>query len=78
MGIERLIKDGWFNKVSGEFDLPLTKEQAESIKRGEEVVIEKDNKSFVVYIRQNSNPTNLKESDIVIREIPVAARSAEV
>ena len=78
MGIERLIKDGWFNKNSGEFNIPLTQEETTKIKRGEEVVVEKDNKSFIIYIRQDSDLNRLTEADIIIREIPAAARPAEI
>jgi single-stranded DNA-specific DHH superfamily exonuclease len=77
MGLERLIKDGWLDKKK-QINLPLEPDHIKKIKNGEQVTIEKDNKSYVVYIRQDADMDNLTNSDLVIREIPPQATKSVV
>lgn len=69
MSVERLKKEGWFDKSGRIVDLNLTDSEVYQIKRGEEVTINQDGASYIVYIRKNANLDNVTQNDLVIREL---------
>lgn len=74
MGIYRLCIDGWFSKKKKEVDLPpLSEDQLRRLKKGESVYHENDAHSFLIYLESGCDLKDLKENDLIIRQLPYAS-----
>lgn len=68
MSLERWIKEGYFDPPE-EIDLDLSDEEIQKVKNGEVVVVQKDAIRYAIYLKKYADRDNLKESDLIIREL---------
>lgn len=74
MSIERLKKEGWFDKKEKkDVNLPLKEADFKKLKERKEVIIDSGDQTFLIYIREDADLDDLNEADLIIREIPRAA-----